>query len=185
MKVRFAVLIIALALTVGSAVSASAVPIYASSLVAWSNVSTFGSGDVTGAPDGGGLWLGSSSDPPVMLGSFTVMFATPLGNGAGADLEVLDIGSSSNETFNVEVSSNSATYVLLGEFSATNNMIDFGAFAESVRYVRLTNTSRAVSADIDALWGNYGSSAVPDPGSSLLLLGIGLVGLRAWRRRSA
>ena len=27
------------------------------------------------------------------------------------------------------------------------------------------------------------SASVPDPGSSLLLLGIGLVGLRAWRRR--
>ena len=183
MKVRLAVFILALAMTVGSAVSASAIPIYASSLVASSNVSVFGSGDVTGAPDGGGLWLGSTVDPPALLGSFTVMFATPLGNGAGADLEVLDIASSSNETFHVEVSSNNAIYVLLGEFSATNNLIDFGAFAESVRYVRLTNTSRTDSADIDALWGNYESSAVPDPGSSLLLLGMGLVGLRAWKRR--
>ena len=28
-----------------------------------------------------------------------------------------------------------------------------------------------------------GASSVPDPGSSLLLLGMGLVGLRAWRKR--
>jgi hypothetical protein len=31
--------------------------------------------------------------------------------------------------------------------------------------------------------GQIGPSGVPDPGSSLLLLGMGLVGLRAWRKR--
>jgi len=31
--------------------------------------------------------------------------------------------------------------------------------------------------------GTEGAEPVPDPGSTLLLLGIGLVGLRAWRRR--
>ena len=31
--------------------------------------------------------------------------------------------------------------------------------------------------------GNVGASPVPDPGSSLLLLGMSLVGLRAWRKR--
>lgn len=30
---------------------------------------------------------------------------------------------------------------------------------------------------------NVGTSSVPDPGSSLLLLGMGLVGLRAWKKR--
>ncbi len=69
------------------------------------------------------------------------MFGTPLVNGAGTDLHVLDVASSALETFNVEVSSDNLTYTLLGEFSATLNLIDFGAFAESVRYVRLTNTS--------------------------------------------
>ena len=32
-------------------------------------------------------------------------------------------------------------------------------------------------------YGAGGGTNVPDPGSSLLLFGIGLVGLRAWRKR--
>ena len=49
------------ALLAGNSVSAA--PIYASTLVASSNVTAFGSGVVTGAPDGDGVWLGSSFDP--------------------------------------------------------------------------------------------------------------------------
>lgn len=161
--------------------TSQAAPIYADTLVASSNVTSFGSGNVTGAPDGGGLFLGSTFDPPVQLGSFTVSFATALGNGAGADLVVIDIANSPSETFNVEVSSDNVLYTLLGEFSATNNQIDFGSFGGPVSYVRLTNTSRAVSADIDVLYGNFAAS-VPEPGI-LALLGLGLAGLAATRRR--
>jgi len=164
---------------------AMAAPIYATSLVSSSNVTAFGSGDVTGAPDSGGLWLGSTQDPPAQLGTFTVSFSTALGNGAGADLVILDIASSSNETFNVEVSSDNSTYTLLGEYSATNNQVDFGGFGGPVSYVRLTNTSTVASADIDALYGNY-VSAVPEP-ASVALFGVGMVGLAGLslrRRRS-
>jgi hypothetical protein len=160
---------------------------FASSLVASSNVTAFGSGSVTGAPDGGGLFLGSTFDPPQQLGTFTVMFANPLGNGAGTDLRIYEIASSSNETFNVELSSDNLTYTLIGEYSATNNLIDWdGLFSGAVSYVRLTNTSRSVSADIDALEGFYNfQGGVPEPATwAMLILGMGVIG-GAMRRRAA
>lgn len=152
---------------------------FASSLVTSSNVTAFGSGDVTGAPDGGGLFLGNTFDPPAVQGSFTVFFANALGDGAGADLRIYEIASSSNETFNVELSSDNLTYTLIGEYSATNNLIDWnGLFSGGVSYVRLTNTSREVSADIDALEGFFRfDSAVPEPSTwAMLILGFGAVG---------
>lgn len=180
MRVNLASLAVAAA--AGLFVTASqAAPIYADTLVASSNVTSFGSGKVTGAPDGGGIFLGSTFDPPAQLGTFTVSFATPLGNGAGADLVVVELVSFASETFSVEVSSDNLSYTLLGEFSATNNQIDFGSFGGPVSYVRLTNTSTTVSADIDALYGNFAAS-VPEPGI-LALLGFGLAGLAATRRR--
>jgi hypothetical protein len=47
-------------------------------------------------------------------------------------------------------------------------------------------TVRTLNADDYAFVDNFslgGTTSVPDPGSTLLLLGMGLVGLRAWRKR--
>jgi hypothetical protein len=48
-------------------------------------------------------------------------------------------------------------------------------------------TSITISADVDFAFGEFGIAAkvptVPDPGSSLVLLGLGLAGL-AWRKRA-
>jgi hypothetical protein len=164
--------------------NAVATPIYATSLVASSSVTPFGSGIVTGPPDIGGLWLGSTVDPPAELGKLTVGFATALADGPGIDLVVVDEGSSPVETFNVEVSSDNITFTLLGEYSATNNGVDFaGLFAGSVRYVRLTNTTDEYSADIDTVYGNY---AAPNPTAepaTLLLFAVALVALLLAARR--
>lgn len=174
---RAAIVALAYAALMGAS-NAVATPIYATSLVASSNVTPFGSGGVTGAPDIGGLWLGSTFDPPAELGSLTVGFATALADGPGVDLVVVDEGSSPFETFNVEVSSDNVTFTLLGEYSATNNGIDFaGLFTDAVRYVRLTNTTDEYSADIDTLYGNY---AAPNPISepaTLLLFAVALLAL--------
>lgn len=161
---------------------------FATTLVSANSTTSFGSGLVTGAPDGGGRFLGSSFDPPALLGDITVQFATALTNGAGTDLKVYDVASSASETFEVFVSSDNITYTSLGGFSATLNLIDFGAFAGPVSYVRLANTSRTVSVDIDALEGFYAApigGAVPEASTwAMLIAGFGIVGASMRRRRA-
>ncbi len=161
---------------------------FADSLVNQANTTAFGSGLVTGAPDGGGLFIGSTFDPPAIPGQFTVSFSTALGDGAGADLRLYEIASSSNETFDLFVSSDNVSFTLIGGFNATNALIDFnGLFAGPVSFVKIVNSSTVVSADFDAIEGLYAfrGGVVPEPGSwALMLAGFGLVGA-ALRRRTA
>ncbi len=159
--------------------------IFADTLVSQENTTAFGSGLVTGAPDGGGLYIGSDSDPPTFPGQFTVGFSTALGDGAGADLRLYEIASSTNETFDLFVSSDNISFTLIGGFNATNALIDFnGLFAGPVSFVKLVNTSTVVSADFDAIEGLYAfTGGVPEPQSwAMMLAGFGLVG-GAMRRR--
>jgi hypothetical protein len=158
---------------------AFAAPIYADNLVDSQFVSSFGSGLVTGAPDGGGLWLGDTVDPPNNPGYITVEFLTALGDGAGDDLVVIDVASSPDETANVFVSSDNISFTLIGGIDAVNNSIDFAGYLGPVSYVKLVNTSSLKSIDIDAIYGNY---AVPVP-AAVWLFGSGLLGLVGMARR--
>jgi hypothetical protein len=175
---------IAATLAAGAAQAAN----FADSLASQINTTAFGSGLVTGAPDGGGLWLGSTSDPPQALGQFTVGFSTALGDGAGADLRLYELASSANETFDLFVSSDNVSFTLIGGFNATDAFIDFaGLFAGPVSFVRLVNTSTLVSADFDALEGlnTFSGGVVPEPGSwAMMIAGFGLVGAVARRRKA-
>jgi hypothetical protein len=51
------------------------------------------------------------------------------------------------------------------------------------RYDMGNGTQSAISLSTTQLEGFYPDGPVPDPSSTLLLFGMGLVGLRAWRKR--
>lgn len=168
-------------------VSASAA-VFADGLVSAINTTAFGSTLVTGAPDEGGRYLGSSSDPPAQLGELVVQFSGGVWDGAGTDLKIYDIIPSADETFDIFVSSNNSSYTRIGGFAATNALIDFnGLFAGPVFFVKLINTSREVSADIDAIEGFHTfGSAVPEPATwAMMLFGFGVIGQVLRRRTGA
>lgn len=169
------------------AMSAQAAPIYADSLVASENVTAFGSGDVTGAPDGGGLFLGDSFDPPDNPGSITVGFAGGLGTGAGDDIFVVDVVNSADETANIYASADNVSFTFLGMVNAVANSLDIGGlFAGPIHYLRIESASTEVSIDIDAVGGNYAhvSHDVPEPASILIML-AGLLGVGVSRFKRA
>ncbi|MDI9246566.1 PEP-CTERM sorting domain-containing protein [Marinobacter sp. CHS3-4] len=158
---------------------AQATPIYADSLVASSFVTSFGSGDVTGAPDGGGLFLGDDFDPPTNPGSITVGFSGGLGDGAGDDIFVVDVASSVNETANIYASTDNISFTFLGMVNAVANSLDInGLFSGAINYLRIDNASTEVSIDIDAVGGYYAYEPrdVPEPASILIML-AGLLGI--------
>ena len=171
--------------------NALALPIYADSLVDSQFVSSFFSGDVTGAPDGGGMWLGDTSDPPDNPGYITVGFSGGIIDGIGDDIFVVDVASSSSETANVFVSSDNVSFTLIGELNAVANSIDIsGLFGATIHFVKIANSSNRVSMDVDAVGGNYAQEVddtppqnqVPEP-STLLFLGLGVVGLVGFRKK--
>jgi hypothetical protein len=89
--------------------------------------------------------------------------------------------------------SETAIVRILGDSAHGNDAFarsyDLGAFS-SVRYVRIDGLGEGepggtVGFDLDAIGAHdaMAVSVIPDPGSTLLLLGIGLAGLRSWRKR--
>jgi hypothetical protein len=152
---------------------------FATSLVSQQFTTAFGSGLVTGAPDGGGLFLGDTPDPPRNPGRIVVGFSTALTTGSGIDLKVYDVGSSLSETFDVFVSPDNITFTFVGGANAVNSSLDFGAlFSGAFSFVRLVNSSTQVSIDIDAVEGFYqATGSVPESTTwAMMIVGFGLVG---------
>jgi PEP-CTERM motif len=169
-------------LAVGLLSTAAQAQIYADTLVSQQFTTSFGSGLVTGAPDGGGRFLGSTFDPPANPGNIVVRFTNGLTTGPGPDLFVIDVANSVNETANIFVSPDNVTFTFVGGLNAVANKLDFGALYTGVfSYVRIVNSSTLVSIDIDAVGGNF-AAPVPEP-ATYAMFGVGALLLGAFKRR--
>ena len=162
--------------------TAQAMPIYADIFVG-SDGTSFGSGSVLGAPDGGGIFLGN---PP--SGQFLeVGVSTAIVDGAGDDIRIWDIESFSpdfGEVADVFGSTDGISFSLLGSVtggSAAGFLDIGGAFAGPISFLRIVQTSTADAIDIDAIEAFHLAGTVPEP-TILALMGLGLAGL-GYRKR--
>lgn len=165
-------------LAVGGLVSTAGAQIYADSLADSMNVTFFGTSNLTGAPDSGGAYLSTAGDGAGgLLGYVTLGWSGGLTTGAGVDLQIFDVSSSSTETADVWVSADSVSFTFVGSIDAVNNMLDIdGLYSGGFSYVRIDNPNPDSIIDIDAVAGFY----VPTPGSAVVLA---LGGLMYSRRR--
>ncbi len=176
----FSALIISAGMFLSHANSAQAL-IYADTATS-QDVTFFGSGILTGAADGGGAWLSNTSDPPTLLGSITFGFATALFDGAGDDFELIDVTQNADEMYDVALSSDGINFTSIGIFTTLINGIDVnGAFAGAFSFIKVTNTSKVNSADLDAARG-FNVVPIP-PALSLFGTGLAIMGFVGWRRK--
>jgi hypothetical protein len=146
------------------------------------------------ALDGVSYALGGANAPN---GSIIVGFsANEVVDGSGADLAVYD-SFGVREGFTLEASLDGTAFTLVGSFGAGGfpscsptcvTLVDLGGALPAARFLRITAlTGESVfnypeALDIDTVEALNYKAAVPDPGSTLLLLGMGLAGLRACRK---
>ncbi len=184
----FSLLGMALSLLLLSSGAALAIP-FADVFIS-SNGTSFGSGNVLGAPDGGGIFLGS---PPA--GQFLeVGFSTPVMDGAGIDFRIYDIEDFSpdpTEVADVFVSTNGLAFTLVGSITGGNaaGQVDIGgAFGGPINFVRIVQTSTIDAIDIDSIEAfHVFTTAVPEPMTfSLMVIGLAGIGLIShWRKTTA
>jgi hypothetical protein len=162
-----------------------AAPIFADFIDETQDVTSFGSGILTGAPDDGGAFLSNTFDPPTNLGFITAGFTPGLTDGPGDDIVIYDAfgGLPAGDEFaDVFVSTDGIAFTFLGDHGAGVNSFDLnGVFGGVVHYVKVVNTSVENSPDIDAFQGNY---PVPEP-STVILAVLGCLGfvVCGWRHR--
>jgi len=147
------------------------------------------------ALDGVSYALGGAVAPH---GSIVVGFsAYDVVDGTGADLAVYD-SFGLREGFTLEASLDGTAFMLVGSFGAGGfpacsptcvTLVDLAGTVPAARFLRITALAGGSvflypeALDIDTVEALNYTAAVPDPGSSLTLLGLGLVGLGVWRRR--
>ena len=150
--------------------SANAGTFYPDVLVDFEFITVLGTGTVTGPPDDHGVFLSDTFDPPTNLGFITVEFFTPLIDGPGDDLKVVDmepLDSDPFETADVYVSANGVDFTFVGSVIGghAEGFVDInGAFVGPFTYVKVQQTGTTDSIDIDtiAAFNNAGLPCIGD-----------------------
>lgn len=133
--------------------------------------------------------------------TFNLLFGNaPVVNGVGADLVVFELGVPDTVTLSAEfggaftgpqVFATSFTGSQAAGFNLNAAAIDLSEFGvplgDLVSLFQLNNTSTQTGSSsivaVGALNTGTPPLPVPDPGSTLLLIGIGLAGVTTWRKR--
>lgn len=163
--------------------------IFANSLVTSDFATSFGSGNVTGAPDNGGLFLSDTPDPPTTMGFIVVDFAVPLGDGEGDDILVIDVFKQIEETADVFVSTDGIDFIFAKSINSLDAGIDLSSiFSGPINFLKVQNTSTEKAIDIDTIQGNFEYSEpvkTPEPTALIgVLVTLGMFGLAGSRVQS-
>lgn len=156
--------------------------------------------EALGAPDysGGGTGTGAVSlgDGGRIILQFIDNFLTGSDNG-DFDLHIFEVGPDVEDTW-VDISMDGSTWHSIGKVTGATSSIDIDSFGfastDLFSFVRLTDdtlldgqTGSTVGADIDAVGAisTVRNAAVPESGSSLLMIAASLLAIVGLRRKLA